>query len=367
MKASIMKRNKKVLFCAMVIAMHGSAWSEEKKNIPVVPVIGSMPVDASSKSTTAANPSTGKPADGGAWMKKIPGVSGVRMGGHGVDPVVRGQKATQVNVILDGAFVHGGCPNRMDPPSSYANPAGYDLITVLKGTQSLVYGAGGPGGTVLFERSDPVFEAGKNFSGGVGAGYNSNGSARSYNADAAVGDKNRFIRAVLSRQVAGNYQDGDNVDVRSAYREKAATLDMAYKPTNDSRLGLTVEARRGSDILFAGAGMDSPIADNDMIKLSYKNDGGTGYFSSSKVELYKSSVYHVMDNYSLRPAGMMKARVPSDSDTLGGRVIGEHAMSKGVLTLGIDVQNNDRDATRFAGMMAPTAIPYSHTFGRMLV
>ena len=59
---------------------------------------------------------------------------------------------TQVNVLLDGAYLHGGCPNRMDPPTSYAALETYEKVTVEKGVQTLQHGSGGSGGTVLFER-----------------------------------------------------------------------------------------------------------------------------------------------------------------------------------------------------------------------
>ena len=43
-------------------------------------------------------------ADGGELLLKTPGVSGVKMGNHGVDPVIRGQKHNQLNILLDGAY-----------------------------------------------------------------------------------------------------------------------------------------------------------------------------------------------------------------------------------------------------------------------
>ena len=46
-------------------------------------------------------------------LRDIPGVSGSRMGGHGTDPSIRGLSQTRLNILLDGAYVHGGCPNRI--------------------------------------------------------------------------------------------------------------------------------------------------------------------------------------------------------------------------------------------------------------
>ncbi|MGC9387124.1 MAG: TonB-dependent receptor plug domain-containing protein, partial [Hydrogenovibrio sp.] len=62
----------------------------------------------------------------GAVLREINGVTASRKGGHGLDPQIRGQQYSQLNVLLDGAKIAGGCPNRMDPPSSYAEVSSYD-------------------------------------------------------------------------------------------------------------------------------------------------------------------------------------------------------------------------------------------------
>ena len=74
-------------------------------------------------------------SDGGEWILEVPGVSGISMGTHGTDPVIRGQKNNQLNVLLGGAYIFGGCPNRMDSPSSYATPQIYDSALVIKGPE----------------------------------------------------------------------------------------------------------------------------------------------------------------------------------------------------------------------------------------
>ncbi len=57
-------------------------------------------------------------SDGGELLQSLTGVSAIRMGGRALDPVIRGQKETQLNILLDGGYIHGGCPNRMDPPTA---------------------------------------------------------------------------------------------------------------------------------------------------------------------------------------------------------------------------------------------------------
>ena len=69
-----------------------------------------------------------------------------------LDPVIRGQSDQRINSSLDGAIIYGACSAKMDPASTYANIMNYDSITVIKGTQSVMHGAGGPGGVIKYER-----------------------------------------------------------------------------------------------------------------------------------------------------------------------------------------------------------------------
>jgi iron complex outermembrane recepter protein len=58
--------------------------------------------------------------DIGDFLRQEPNVSGIRKGGVGIDPVVRGFKYNQVTVILNrGVKIEGGCPNRMDPVAAH--------------------------------------------------------------------------------------------------------------------------------------------------------------------------------------------------------------------------------------------------------
>jgi iron complex outermembrane receptor protein len=159
----------------------------------------------------------GPVADGGELLRNLPGISGSRMGGRGIDPIIRGQSQNRLNILLDGAYVHGGCPNRMDPPSAYASLNSYDSITVIKGSQTVVYGGGGSGGTVLFERVTPRFNAGETYRAEAYTGYKSNSDTKQFGADVAAGNQDWFVRAIADYTDANNYEDGDGDTVRSAY------------------------------------------------------------------------------------------------------------------------------------------------------
>lgn len=290
----------------------------------------------------------------GDLLREMAGVSGARMGGHGTDPVIRGLGQTRINVLLDGAFVHGACPNRMDPPTAYAPASGYDRIVLIRGVNSLEYG-GGPGGSVLLQRETARFADGEGPRGQFRAGYRSNSDSREAAIDVAAGRPVGFVRVLASWLDADNYEDGAGNPVRSAFEERSASLIAGWTPDDDSRLEISAEAQRLRDELFAGAGMDSPKSDNDVFRLRYMRSA-LGPLSSLSAEFAISRVDHVMDNYSLRqpPSPMMLMRAPATSDTDSGRVLGEIEADTLRWRFGLSVQNNARDAIRvndFNGML----------------
>lgn len=289
--------------------------------------------------------------DGGEMLRDLPGVSGSRMGGVGIDPVIRGQSQTRLNVLLDGAYIHGGCPNRMDPPTSYVSPLAYDQVTVLRGVQSVLYGGGGSGGTVLFERTTPRFTEDEAPRLRFDTGYLGNADARNADLDLSIGTPDAFARFGGSWQKSGNYQDGSGRTVRSAFDARGGRFTFGLTPDADTRLEFDIDRAERRDVLFAGAGMDSPEDNATTLRIGGEKTGLGGAVSAVRGEFYRAQVDHLMDNYSLRPLapGAMKMSVPTTSDTTGGRFSFDVPMGDGTWTFGADFQRNERMAVRYAG------------------
>ena len=339
------QKNNSLLSTILMGSVFVSPVLAAENEVPTIQVEADKIIDATTSTLKLDNNFS---ADGGELLLQTPGVSGVKMGAHGIDPVIRGQKHNQLNILLDGAYIHGGCPNRMDPPSSFASAELYDQVTVIKGVQTLIYGSGGSGGTVLFERSIPKFEGGDTINAKAGAGYRSNGNAWDVFADVAGGSEKGYIRGSATVKKGGTYIDGDGNDVRSGYSEQSLMASLGGKSDGGTKYRLDIDAVRGKDILYAGANMDSPQADNDTYKFSIES-GKLASFETVKAEIYRSDVTHDMDNFSYRTNTGMWMRVPSKSITDGIRLKGNMTLGKGDLTLGVDYKKGDRDATRYGG------------------
>ena len=61
-------------------------------------------------------------SDGADFLKSIPGFATIRKGGTNGDPILRGMSGSRLNILVDGGQIGGGCPSRMDPPTSYISP-----------------------------------------------------------------------------------------------------------------------------------------------------------------------------------------------------------------------------------------------------
>ncbi|MBU0656991.1 MAG: TonB-dependent copper receptor [Gammaproteobacteria bacterium] len=303
----------------------------------------------------AAERSAVLPADGGDFLKQLNGVSGSRFGGRGIEPVIRGQSQTQLNVLLDGAYVHGGCPNRMDPPTSWAALETYEKVTVEKGVQTLQHGSGGSGGTVLFERDTrSITDPEDGLSGKVSATAMNNGVKHDVSADLTKAGEKGYVRVFAQDREADNYEDGDGNEVRSAYKHKQAGVVLGVTPTADRTIEYSYENNDFSDALYAGAGMDSPEEFGSIQRLKYK-DKFAGKVESIDAEVYSSNIDHLMDNYSLRNPGLAPAAqrsVPTTSDTLGGKVALKSTVGNTEVTYGVNVQNRERNATMTNGLGA---------------
>lgn len=285
--------------------------------------------------------------DGSEVLRDVTGADLSRMGGHGLEPFVRGQSQGDLTVLLDGATLHGGCPNRMDPPTSYSTTSETDTITVIRGVQTLRYGPGAPGGTVLYDRGLPRFDDLRwNLDAAVGGSTWSD--SPDVDLDASAGFDDWSLRLLGAYRDTGNYDDGSGVEVRSAATSSDGTLIAGWRPDTATELELSYERSKTTDALFAGAAMDSPWSTADIVRFqTERTTGGDGI--GWELGAYYDRVDHLMDNYSLRElTAPMAMRAPSDTSTWGLRGHLDLGRTNPV-QIGITVESASADATRFAG------------------
>jgi iron complex outermembrane receptor protein len=330
----------RLLFFVFSITLVTNVTAEELTDIQ----ISSPVMDKATISNEAIEEvDTRNAVDGGDLLKNINGVNTIRRGGHGLEAVIRGQSDQRLNTFLDGAMVYGACSAKMDPASTYANVNNYDSVTVIKGTQSVLFGAGGPGGIVSFKRvtnpvSKPEFRIGQNFDSNAGA-YTTSGNM------VYPLSSTSYLRLNGSATNAGNYETGSGIKPLTEYSTTDYTVILGTLLSDGSKLEVNYSNNRQDKVGYPGLMMDIAYSYTDMYTLKYHRVTPLGVFSTMNVELFNTDIDHLMDNRTLRSGGMAMA-TPTSSDTYGGRVIGTIGSD---IRAGVDYEHNTKNAEQTMG------------------
>lgn len=317
---------------------------------------GDAPLTVTADPTAPAQP---LPAhDGADVLKAIPGFSVVRKGGTDGDPVFRGMAGSRVVVALDGQCVLGGCGNRMDPPTAYAFPGAYDRVTILKGPQTVLHGAGNSAAVVLFE-NDPLRYATPTVSlqSSLVAG-----SFGRFDAllDARAGRAEGYARVAGTFTRGDDYEDGSGREVHSAYERWSTNAAVAWTPDEHTTIELS-GARSDGEAAYADRAMDGVKFDRENLGLKVKREAISDLVRSVELQLGYNYVDHLMDNFSLRDftaTAMMPAPAVSNPDrrTLGAKALVRLApTATTAFALGVDHQEN-RHSVRSTSNQ--TTMPY---------
>jgi iron complex outermembrane receptor protein len=289
------------------------------------------------------------PSETGDWLRNFTSLDGMRMGGHGIDPVIRGLQQENIRLLFDGACLTAGCPNRMDPATSYWTPALFDEIEIRRGVTTLADGPGAPAGSVLFHRKTKRFTQKTPMRAQFGSSYKSNADAWTAWADLAAGTPDFFGRTQFHWQDASNYRDGDDDIIPSAYSQVGASFIAGWTPKDTTRFEIALDYSRTRDALFAGAGMDSPETTSKTLRLSGQHQLDKGTLSAFRFHAAINEITHLMDNYTLRPLkGPMKMKAPSETLTCTGMAAIDLDLEPVLWTWGINWRFTNQKAKRLA-------------------
>ncbi|KWX82531.1 hypothetical protein AXF24_12030 [Streptococcus pneumoniae] len=119
----------------------------------------------------------------------------------------------------------------MDNPLSYIAPESFDRLTIIKGPQSVRWGAGASAGTVRFERDTPRFDE-----PGLRADASALVGSRNRNdqvLDLTLGNPTGYVRASGNRSEADDYKDGHGDVVPSKWRKWNGDVAIGWTPDAD--------------------------------------------------------------------------------------------------------------------------------------
>lgn len=279
--------------------------------------------------------------DGADYLKHIAGFNAIRNGGTNGDAVFRGMFGSRLRILTNGSEMLGACPNRMDAPTSYIAPQNFDEITVVKGPETVLFGAASAA-TVNFARTPTRFE--QDTITGQASVMAASNQRFDNDMESILGNQQGSIRLNANTSRAEDYKDGNGNSVPAKWRKWNADITATYTPTDDRWIELSAGKGDG-EARYAGRSMDGSQFLRESVGVRFEQKNLSPLVQKLEGQLNYNNADHIMDNFTLRS--------PSPMD-MGG----EHAHGSGAMDSmsGMDgmsgMQNMDSsDGMSMGGMM----------------
>ena len=296
--------------------------------------------------------------DAGDFLSQLPGLAVIRKSGnYGFDPVLRGFKYDQLNLVIDGVqSANAACPNRMDPPASQVPMHRIEKVEVLKGPYALRYGPSF-GGTLNFIETGPEFTTQSRWNTRLSTSYESNGGI--FRNEGMLGWKNSQWNVELngSWSEGDDYLDGNGNSVAAGFNRGSFGARLAHQINSNQTLNLSATRNLARDVDFAGLPMDLVSDDTWLLRAKHVINWKGTQLSNISTSAYATMVEHVMDNLgkNLEPR-MVNAITDVSTRTYGGRSEAQFSLPFGVLFSGIDLKVEEAYGFRTRNMlMGPMA------------
>jgi len=296
--------------------------------------------------------------DGGALLNQTPAINSIRKSGaFGFDPVLRGFKYDQLNIVLNGAqSATAACPNRMDPPTSQMAPNMMERIEVLKGPHALRYG-GTVGGTINFIPASLRFSEQNNVYGRLSGGYDSNGNIIRSEGLLGFSGNGYDLGFFAAWSQGSDYETGDGHMIKANFTRGNFGSNLGLKISKNQQLRLSLSRNLARDVDYPALPMDLRKDDTWMFNARHDITFNKNHLKSWNTTIFGSFVDHLMDNYSkiLSPR-MVNAETNANTQNYGGRTEGIWEFANGNLFSGLDVRLEGADGIRTREfLMGPNA------------
>jgi len=288
-------------------------------------------------------------------LSKIEGVSLIRRGPIGMEPVLRAFSGGQVNLVIDGMRFFGACTDKMDPVTIYTEPVNLKSIDIKYAGDGMAMGPS-IGGSLNLKLAEPTINSEKKMTGTIASGY--------YTAAAAVQNilalnysSNKWaLRVSGVYRKAENYRNGLNQKVDFSQYEKAnASISGKYQLNSKSSLKADVLLDDGWNIGYPALPMDVGFARARVAALTYTHELPNKLIKNLEAKVYANSIRHAMDD-TKRPLVPIHMDMPGKSDTQGAFVQAQLKSSgKHSLSMKLDSYHNrvKADMTMYASNSAP--------------
>jgi len=250
-------------------------------------------------------------SDTASLLTDVPGVTLNAAGGISSFPVIHGLADDRLHILLDGMSSVSSCPNHMNPPLSYLDPAQVESIQVWAGVTPVSLGGDSIGGTIAVKSAAPVFAASGQdtlLQGRVGSSYRSNGDGFRTDAGMTLATSNLSLSYSGAFSTANNYDAGGDFKTfretgrpgqllpldevgSTAYEVQSHLLGLAAQFDNhllEAKFGYQEIPHQG----YPNQRMDMVDDTERRLLLRYLGDFGWGSLEASA---YRETVDHYMN------------------------------------------------------------------------
>ncbi len=296
--------------------------------------------------------------DAGHLLEQFSSISAIRKSGaYGFDPVLRGYKYDQLNLVIDGSqCASAACPNRMDPASSQVPVNMIVQAEVLKGPHSLRFG-NAFGGTINFKSADVHFSEEAEVTGRISSSYETNGEL--FRNEGLVSVSNSFANLKLFGSVStGNdYEDGEGFKIPANFSRNNFGGKLGLKLTKNQTISLLAANNFAKDVDFPALPMDLREDDTWLININHSADFFNRKLAKWETSFYTTQVNHLMDNLGkMMNPRMADAVTDAETENIGGRTELHFNFEDDWLYVGSDLRienaKGERTRTMLMGPMA---------------
>ena len=291
--------------------------------------------------------------DAGDFLSQTAVIGGIRKSGsYGFDPVLRGFKYDQINIVMDnGVSATAACPNRMDPPVSQIPLNMVDQVEILKGPHSLRYGTSF-GGSIHFKSLPATFSEKIKAFGRASGSYESNGEV--YRSEALAGIKGKSCNFGIygAYSEGSDYEDGHGNKVASSFNRRNIGLSSVFKLSSMQSIKLTVNNNFAEDVDFPALNMDLREDDTWLLNFQHKINFKNSALASLSTSAYGSFVDHEMDNLgkNLNPR-KVNAITEAETKNYGFRSEAAFQFKNSSLFAGVDFKSEQAEGIRSREML----------------
>ncbi len=277
-----------------------------------------------SKYVTPQQVDKGDKVDIAQALSTEPGIYTLAKGPAAYDIILNGLNRDNINVLIDGAKVYGGCPSRMDSPIFHIPTNAIQVIKITYGPFDVRH-AGSLGGLVEINTISPKLGTHAN----IALGLNSY-SFFNPNIEASYNNGQYYTVLGYSFKTAKPYKDGNGTRltdyIKNEYKSDRPSRayniysyfgKLGFTPNEDSEIAISYLKQDAEKVLYPFLAMDAVYDRTNIVTFDAKRDNLGKTLQNVHLKLYYTDVYHLMTN-EYRNAPMF-ASVFAETHVLGGR------------------------------------------------